>query len=44
MNECNYLGCLYNEDGHCKYDEAPLKFPSCRVCYEEDLDRHVEEI
>lgn len=37
MNECEYFGCLYNEDGKCGYSSAPLQFPSCRACHDIDI-------
>lgn len=38
MDECKYFGCLYNKDGCCNYDNAPLQFPCARACHQEDMD------
>ena len=43
MAECELYGCLYNEDGRCKYDNAILKFPYARACDEEDIVGNAEE-
>ena len=43
MAQCELYGCLYNEDGHCNYDNANLKFPCARACNEEDIVGDMEE-
>ena len=45
MDKCTYLGCLYNEDGYCNYDNASIKYFYARVCTENDIvgDMEVRE-
>ena len=31
---CELNGCVYNENGTCKYDEALIKVASATACYE----------
>ena len=44
MNNCEYLGCMYNEDGYCKYLNANIKVPAARACNEDDIQALVDEI
>lgn len=32
--KCELNGCVYNENGTCKYDEALIKVASATACYE----------
>lgn len=34
-NRCAFEGCLYNDDGICKYQNAPIKMNFARACYDE---------
>ena len=34
MKRCELNGCVYNENGTCKYDEALIKVASATACYE----------
>ena len=34
MKSCELNGCVYNENGTCKYDEALIKVASATACYE----------
>ena len=34
MERCELNGCVYNENGTCKYDEALIKVASATACYE----------
>ena len=34
MERCELNGCVYNENGACKYDEALIKVASATACYE----------
>lgn len=38
MDNCEYFGCLYNDDGRCAYLEAKIKIPYYRACVQDDLD------
>ena len=33
MKRCELNGCVYNENGTCKYDEALIKVASATACY-----------
>lgn len=37
-NMCLYFGCIYNEDGICKYDESDIKIPFYCACYDEAME------
>lgn len=30
--QCDYTGCLYNDDGYCVYEQKDLKLPQYRAC------------
>lgn len=32
---CAFFGCMYNDDGFCKYADAPIKMNFARACYDE---------
>lgn len=32
---CAFVGCMYNDDGFCKYHNAPIKMNFARACYDE---------
>lgn len=42
MNNCEYLGCMYNEDGRCKYLDANIKVPAARACNKDDIQADFE--
>ena len=33
FNPCKYSFCIYNDDGHCIYEESRYKLPTAKVCY-----------
>lgn len=35
---CELYGCIYNEDGRCGFDSAPIQIPSSCACYDNDYD------
>lgn len=39
---CAFEGCMYNDDGICKYHNAPIKMNFSRACYDE-FSEPVEE-
>lgn len=38
MKSCELYGCIYNEDGICKYNEAPIKVEYAQACHEEFIE------
>lgn len=37
-NHCAFEGCLYNDDGFCKYANSPIKMSFAKACYDEFYD------
>lgn len=31
---CSFQGCIYNQNGECAYENAPVKQPAARACNE----------
>ena len=40
--ECELYGCIYNEDGSCAYNRAPIQIREARACYEEDIEAELD--
>lgn len=41
---CELFGCIYNDDGECMYNQAPIKIREARACYEEDIEAELDAL
>lgn len=42
--ECNLYGCIYNDDGYCRYNNAAIQIREARACYEEDIEARLDAL
>lgn len=40
--DCELFGCVYNEDGTCRYCGSDIRIPEARACYEEDFEARLD--
>ena len=42
LESCKYLGCIYNCNGTCQYDEAAIKLPHYQACNDDIVEADYE--